>query len=376
MKVAINAICAENQSGTGRYATELLAALAEVDRTNTYVVCARRSSPLVSRLKEHPNFEVDAVAPDDLPRRHLFERLELLAWIDSHHVDLFHGPAFVVPARCRVPSVVTIHDLVFKLFPRTVPISRRYYYRTAIPRSIQAASRILADSRCTARDLAERMGAEPARISVVPLGVGLRFFAEPETQQAYWARTRLHLPDRYWITVGTLEPRKNLSRLLKAYSLLSARRSAPPLVIVGRKGWGVSGLERQVSRLGLRDRVRFVGFVSDGELPILYRLASGFVCVSLYEGFGLPVLEAMAAGVPVVASDSSSIPEVTGNVATLVNPLDPEAIAQGIEQVLNAPEEETRARIEAGRERARTFSWRSTAERTLAVYESLYSLGL
>lgn len=318
--------------------------------------------------------EVDPIVPEDLARRHLFERLELLAWIESKNADLVHGPAFVLPTRCHAPTVVTIHDLVFRLYPRTVPISRRYYYRTAIPRSIQMASRILADSESTAHGLTEHMKVDPGRISVVPLGVNERFFHAAESQQTYWTRTHYGLPERYLLTVGTLEPRKNLPRLLEAYALLTARRAhVPDLVVVGREGWGITGLRRSVARLGLRKRVHFIGFVEDEDLPVLYREAAAFVCVSLYEGFGLPVLEAMAAGAPVVASNTSSLPEVTGECAVRVDPLNPEAIARGMEEALDFSPEHTRRRVESARARARKFSWESTARQTLAVYESLAS---
>ena len=373
MRIGFNALCAENRSGTGRYASQLLPALAEFDTRNTYVALLRRDSPLRERLASMPNVELHPVSADDALRRVLFERTRLGAWIEARRIDLFHGPAFVTPARCSVPCVVTIHDLVFHLFPESVSWSRRFYYRRAISRSIHRAARILCDSANTARDLREHFAVEPERIVEAPLGVERRFFDAPSAAENRRVRDTYALPERFLLTVGTIEPRKNLPVLLRAYARLRARRSdTPGLVVVGRQGWGMRDPRRMARDLGIEPETHFPGFVADADLPALYHLADVFVCVSLYEGFGLPVLEAMAAGTPVVAADNSSFPQVAGEAAWRVDARDSDRIAQALEHVLANPED-ARHRAEDARRRAETFTWRATAEKTLDAYEAAVS---
>ena len=374
MRIGFNAICAENRSGTGRYATQLLLALAAIDSSNTYFVCVREDSPLVGLLKNQENFHVENIAPSGVVRQQWFERFRLREWILCHDLDLFHGPAFVIPARCPVPSVVTIHDLVFHLFPETVSLSRRWHYRASIPRSIREASCILADSESTARDLRKHFGVEKKKIATVPLGVDERFFQVSDEAARHRVRECYQLPERFVLTVGTLEPRKNLPTLLRAYARLRESVPATPdLVVMGRTGWKVAGIRRQLRESGLADHVHLPGFARDKDLPPLYQMADLFVCASVYEGFGLPVLEAMASGVPVVASDNSSLPEVVGETGWLTRADDAEAIARTLREVLNESDY-AQKRAALSRERARTFSWRSTAEKTLAAYASLASV--
>ena len=370
MRIGINATCAENRSGTGRYAAELAAALAEIDSENNYVVLTRRGSPLAERLAPFGHVEVDARVGAGLVARLWFERFGLARWIAEKRLDVFHGPAFVLPPRCPAASVVTIHDLVFDLYPETVPKRRRSYYRRTIPRSIAMADRVIADSESTARDVRERYGLAPERVTPVHLGVEDRFFEEASVARREEVRRRYELPDRFVLAVGTLEPRKNLPGLLEGYAALrKVESSAPPLVLAGRRGWGMRGVEDIATRLGVADAVRWPGFIDDADLPVLYGLADVFAGVSLYEGFGLPLLEAMAAATPVVAADNSSMPEVVGDAGALVDARAPGAIAEALARFVRDPEEAKR-RGQACQERARQFTWRRCAEKTLEVYRS------
>jgi len=393
MRIGINALSAENRSGTGRYTTQLLLALARVDKANTYVVCTHAASPLRSRLAPYPNFDVQATVSGGTLRRYLFERNGLPRWIAEQNLDLFHGPAFIVPEGCPVPSVVTIHDLIFHLFPKTTPLTRRGHYRKEIPRSIREASLILADSQSTARDLQEHFGVDPALIRAVHLGVEPRFFEDPGERKLREVHARYALPERFLLTIGTLEPRKNLPRLLEAYAqLLQTFPKTPCLVAAGRTGWGTRGLQGLIRAFRLAGRVHLPGFVAEDDLPALYRLADLFVSVSLYEGFGLPVLEAMACGTPVVAAGNSAIPEVVrsagfslsgvvapgnssfpevvGDTALLTNAEDPNRIAQTLREALTNPDA-ARLRAEQAQRRAQTFTWEETAEKTRAAYEDV-----
>ena len=372
MRIGFNAQCAENRSGTGRYATELLLALAAIDGENAYEICARRDSPLVRRLASYRNFRVHPLVGDGLAARLLFENSRLSSWIAEQGLDLFHGPAFVLPKTCPVPSVVTIHDLVFRLFPETIPSVKRWYYQRVIPRSIARADLVLADSASTARDLETCLGVAPSRIRTVHLGVGERFFSAPDPGSMEKVRRRYQLPRRFILSLGTLEPRKNLPLLFRAYAdLLAEIPKAPELVVFGRRGWGVTGLEREIRRLGLAARVLLRGFAAEEDLPGLYHLATLFVCASRYEGFGLPVLEAMASGAPVVAGDHSSLPEIAGTTgAALVDVREPQALGHRMAELLADPAA-AREQAERGRHRAREFAWQTTAEKTLEAYRTV-----
>lgn len=381
MRIGINALCVGNRSGTGRYTAQLLAALAELPEAaaHEFHVCLPEGSPLEATLADRPNFHLRPVRLEgplgrfvraDGPLRRLwFERLHLVSWIVERRLDLFHGPAFVLPARCPVPAVVTLHDLVFELFPETVPRTRRALYRREIPRSVRQARLVLCDSESTARDAREHLGIPAERLRTVHLGVEERFFQAPDAAVVRAVREALDLPDRFWLTVGTLEPRKNIPGLLEAYARVSAERpDVPPLVIAGRQGWGLRDLRRIIARHGLAERVRLTGFVAEAHLPALYGLSELFIHASLYEGFGLPVLEAMAAGTPVIAGDHSSIPEVVGDTARLVDTRDARAMAEALAAFAAAP---GAARELAGRARRRAawFSWSAAARRTVRVYE-------
>jgi len=370
MKVGINALCAENRSGTGRYATQLLRALARTDSEGSYVVAARVGSPLRDMLRPFANFHVEGVVDRGALRGHLYERRRLGDWIARQGLDVFHGPAFVVPPNCPVPSVVTIHDLVYHLFPGTVRWSRRRHYRRAIPRSARQAACVLVDSESVGEDLRTHLGVSPTNVIVAPLGVGQRFFASGQGTAELAVARRYRLPDRFMLTVGTLEPRKDLPTLVCAYARLASDwPEAPDLVIVGRGGWGMRGLNRLVSQLGVGDRVRRIGFVADEDLPAVYRRADLFVCTSIYEGFGLPVLEAMASGTPVVCSDTPSFAQVLGDTGMLVRPGGVEAFARAMADALTDPTSTTH-RAGRARQRARQFTWAACARRTLTAYRT------
>jgi glycosyltransferase involved in cell wall biosynthesis len=368
MRIGFNALCAENRSGTGRYAGRLVAALSKHDPENKYVVLLSDKSPLISELRDTPNVELCPTRTSGVLSRFLFEKVGLPKWIRRSRLDLYHGPAFILPTNCPVPGVVTIHDLVFHLFPETTPITRRSHYKRAIPRSIRQATMILADSRSTAHDLHKHFGVPTGKIEVAYLGVEDYFYNKLGPDRLEDIRQRLRLPRSYFLSVGTLEPRKNLPGLLRSYAMLRhSDAEIPDLVVVGRQGWGADQIGEMARELGLEGVVHFPGFVEDSDLPGLYQLARLFVCVSLYEGFGLPVLEAMASGTPVVASNNSSIPEVAGDTALLVDGKEPRLVARAMAETLADPEA-TALRVAKGIRRARNFTWKAAAEEALIGY--------
>ena len=259
-------------------------------------------------------------------------------------VDVLHCPTFRAPVRSRVPLVVTVHDLAVLRHPLTFNRWTRTYSRRLVPRVVKAARRIIAVSRFTASELVSLLEVPAAKIAVIPNGVSAPF--EPGGGAA---------KGDYVLAVATLEPRKNVGRLLEAFR--RAGLDGCELRVVGARGWGDVRVDGE--------RVRWLGRVPDEELARLYRGARCVAYVSVYEGFGLPVLEAMACGAPVVAADVPAIREVAGDAAVLVDPLDPRAIAAGLAETL----ERRDGLVAAGRERAAHFSWGRAAEETLRVYQ-------
>jgi glycosyltransferase involved in cell wall biosynthesis len=259
------------------------------------------------------------------------------------HVDVLHCPTQRAPVRSPVPMVVTFHDLAVLRHPETFNRWTREYSRRALPRVARAATRLIAVSEFTKRELLEQLDMPEDKVRVIPNAVGDPFTAEGDAAEG-----------DYVLAVSTLEPRKNLPRLVEGYE--RARLNGLPLLVAGAAGWG----DVRVGGNG----VRWLGEVGDEELARLYRGARCVAYVSLYEGFGLPVLEAMACGTPVVAARTGALEEVSGDAAVLVDPLDPDAIAAGLNEAIDRREDLR----ERGFERARAFDWRDVARETVAVY--------
>ncbi len=279
-------------------------------------------------------------------------------------VDLLHGPAFVGPVISTCPYVITVHDLSFLFYPQGFRTLNRSYLRIFTRLSARRARRVIAVSESTKRDLVQQYGLSESTVDVIHNGVDPSFQPLPVDQVAAF-RSKQGLPDRFILFVGTLEPRKNLARLVDAYARLPEKR--PPLMIIGAKGWLYDEIFAQIETMNLAGDIHFVGFVPADDLPWWYNAADLFVYPSLYEGFGLPPLEAMACGTAVVSSSASSLPEVVGTAGLLVDPTDTEALAAAVELVLRDREMRERMQV-AGLAQARQFSWEQTARRTVASY--------
>jgi glycosyltransferase involved in cell wall biosynthesis len=301
--------------------------------------------------------------------RVLWEQLGLPVQVARKHLDLVHGTLNVLPLARRVPGVVTIHDVSFLLFPdRFLPAKRRYL-ATFTRWSARGAKRVVVSSRNTGRDVVRLLGVAQERVQVVYLGVEDQLRKQPSAESLQRFREEHDLPEQFFLYVGTLEPRKNLVRLVEAYA--HARRGGVewPLILAGAKGWMYEEIFQRVQDLQLQAWVRFPGYVLHEELPLWYNAASVFVYPSLYEGFGLPVVEAMACGCPVLTARNSSLPEVAGDAAILVDGEDTMALAGGLMQL--AGDDRLRADLRArGLIQSAQYDWDNTAAQMVRVYDS------
>jgi glycosyltransferase involved in cell wall biosynthesis len=292
----------------------------------------------------------------------------------TQHIDIFHGFDHIgVPLFAKVGRyVATIHDMIPLLWPQWVTRKHRLVVTAAYYRLRHQADMVITPSEATKADIVRHLQIDPQRIAVIPWGCDERFQPGGDPEHFAAVQQRYRLPAQYLLFVGTLEPRKNLTTLLHAYAMLRAEWPGEDLklVVAGRTGWLYTDIFDTVKRLALDEEVIFTGFVDDEDLPDLYRGAQLFVFPSLYEGFGLPILEAMASGVPVITSATASMPEVAGDAAILVDPHDSEAIAEGMAQVL-AEDRLRQTMIQKGLVRARRFTWDTVAQHTLEVYAAL-----
>jgi glycosyltransferase involved in cell wall biosynthesis len=280
-------------------------------------------------------------------------------------VEVLHSLASTAPLWGRFRRVVTVHDLIYARFPEAHAGIRNKGMRVLVPGAVRRSHRVIADSQSTRNDLVELLGVGPERIDVVPLGLGTVQRESPPPERD--VRERFHLAERSVVlSLSAKRPHKNLRALIGALALLPAE-DRPVLVLPGYPTAHELELRERASALGVADDVRFPAWVSNAELEGLWSIARAFVFPSLYEGFGLPVLEAMARGVPVACSNASSLPEVAGDAALLFDPHDPAAIAAALRRLLSDPAlgETLRAR---GLERVREFTWERTARLTLASY--------
>ena len=370
MHIAIDVRTVETQhSGVGYYVTHLLEALHRLDRRNRYTyVCTRKQIEEGVMGRNAVPLLPTRFSHESHPLGDLWEHFFLPSQLRRSGVDLFHGPAFVIPFWKRgYRTVATIHDLVVFRHPETVPRRYSYYMQSVIRMAVRYADALITVSQCTARDLYEFLNVPRRKVHVIYSAASPRFRPVGE-ERIRQVRQRYGLDRPFILHVGNLEPKKNLPRLLEGF--VGVRRrfgDRYQLVVAGKRGWLEGPIFHAVHRLGLESAVRFLGYVPAEDLPALYSAAALFVFPSLYEGFGLPVLEAMGCGTPTVTSWAASLPEVAGDAAVLVDPHDAEDIGRAMVRVLESPalQEELR---EKGLQRQARFSWEETARKTLEVY--------
>lgn len=353
------------RTGVGYYTEHLLQHLArEVESTgDEIVVLSNRpidtERPLPAHVRVHDGHR--------FPVRIGWMQMRAARALDAIRPDVAHFTNGMIPIGSPVSTIVTIHDMSLRLYPRCHPVRRLLLNRPLMRVAIRQAASIVTVSDSARSDLLRLHGVPADRVSVVHEAASPSF--RPITDRAELDRVRAHyrLPARFVLYVGTIEPRKNLSRLVDAFADARARGIPHHLVCVGPYGWSSRDLAGRVERLGLSDLVHFTGYAKFEDLPALYNLADLFVFPSLYEGFGLPVVEAMASGIAVITSSTSSLGEIAGDGATTIDPTNTEALADAIVRL--ATDEELRRDLgRRGLHRSRMFSWTQTAKEMLAVY--------
>lgn len=371
-RVGLNAMALLSpRTGIGQYVYHLGREFLDGGEVEPYFFYGRhwgaglRSEPLpnITAIKAH----IRRFFPRPYVLMRFLMQMRFSAGMSRHPVDIYHEPNYLA-YRFSGPSVVTAHDASWVRHPETHPTDRLDAISRYFPRSLEAASAVLTDSEFVKRELVELFGVSPNKIFPVLLGVSPEFSPrDPMECKSFLAEHGLSF-GQYVLSVGTLEPRKNIPTLIDAYSMLPPDlQHRFPLVLVGMRGWLNSGLEARIKPLVERGVIKPLGYVPDAAMPLIYSGAAAFVFPSLYEGFGLPPLEAMACGVPVISSKTSSLPEVIGDAGILVSPLDVDVIAESLRQLLEDPVF-AHGLAQQGLRRASGFSWKRTAAETIDVY--------
>jgi len=368
MHIAIDAHSVGAQlAGNESYITNLIEALAAIDSVNQYTLYVTSPASTKRFGNRWPNFKLRTTLPHTPLVR---VPLTLAAELRRRPVDLLHVQ-FTAPPFAPCPIVVSIHDLSFEHLPETFKRRSRVQLRLTVRRTARRAARILALSEHGRNDIIATYGIDPARVSVTPLAAARHFAPVDDAIQLSRVRKNYGIRDQYIICVGSIQPRKNLPRLIGAYANLRSLRpeaKLPQLVLVGKKAWLYQETLRVAAEHGLMDDIKFTGYVPEADLPTLYSGAVCSVYPSFFEGFGLPVLEAMQCGTPVIAGNRTSIPEVVGDAGLLVDPFDQNALALALARVIDDSDLAAELRVK-GLERAKQFSWHETARLTLKAYE-------
>jgi glycosyltransferase involved in cell wall biosynthesis len=353
------------RAGIGQYTLRLTHALASLYRDDRFTLLQDRRQP--TPLLDELNVSTTGCL---VPSHHALEQVLLPWFVDQLKTEVFHSPDFIPPLRARGPSVITIHDLAFLIYPHFLTKDSARYYGQ-IDRAVRRADRIIAVSESTKGDLVSMLGTPEDRIRVIHEAADPLFQPEDRASALEQVQALFDLPGEFILFVSTIEPRKNVPGLLRAYRRLrDDYKLTPALVLVGARGWLCTEIDELVEKLGLKPHCFFLGSIGSHDLSHLYNAACCLVHPAFYEGFGLPPLEAMACGTPVVVSNVSSLPEVVGDAALLVNPENDEEITVALWRLLSSQALWTELR-EKGLRRAAAFSWERTAQQTMAVYREV-----
>lgn len=370
MRIAIDAHTVGTKlGGNESYAVNLIEALAEIDSLNHYTIYVTTDEARERFGSRWPNFKVRST----LPHTPLIRiPLTLSAELRKNPVDVLHVQ-FTAPPFCPCPVVVSIHDLSFEHLPQTFKRRSRTQLRLTVRHSARRAARILSLSEHTRRDIIETYGINPQRVTAIPLAAPDHFGPIIDNRELQRVRHNYGIDGDYILSVSSIQPRKNLARLVRAYASLRGDGSAdklPKLVLVGKRAWLYDETLRALDETNVKDAVILTGYVPESDLRALYSDALCFVYPSYFEGFGLPPLEAMKCGAPVIVGNRTSLPEVVGDAALTVDPFEVDAIAGAIRNLINDSALRRELSVK-GQARAQEFNWRDTARKTLAVYKEI-----
>jgi glycosyltransferase involved in cell wall biosynthesis len=367
----------KNRVGVGRYAHEVLLHLHKIQNSKFKIQNDKlkfkiflKEKPLTDLPKEESWWKYQIIGPKKFWTQ---LGLPLNLFISHPRPDVFFTPSHYAPRFCPAPSVISVMDLSYLHFPEMFKKSDLYQLNNWTKYSVEKAARVLTISKASRDDIIKYYRVSPGKVVVTYLGTSEVLSIKDQGLSMKNIKKKYGIEGDYLLSVGTLQPRKNYVKLIKALSVL-IRQSADPgitLVIVGKKGWLWEEILAAPKKYGIEDKVKFLDFVPDEDLAMLYKNAKCSVLVSLYEGFGIPVLEAMAFGCPVITSNVSSLPEVAGEAGILVNPEKTEEITAAIKKVLELNPAERQAMINKGYAQAKKFSWEKCARETLAVLEEV-----
>jgi glycosyltransferase involved in cell wall biosynthesis len=356
-------------AGNESYATNLIEALARIDTVNRYTLYVTKREAVERFSNRWPNFSTRMT----LPHTPLVRiPLTLSAELRRNPVDVLHVQ-FSAPPFAPCPVVVSIHDLSFEHLGPTFKRRSRMQLRLTVRQSARKAAQVLALSQHARQDIIDTYGIAPTRVTTIPLAAPAHF--RPVTDDAELQRVRqtYGIEGAYILSLGSIQPRKNLVRLVSAYAHLQRERAAsdlPKLVLAGKRGWLFDDTLRAIEESGVAKSILLTGYVADADLPALYSGAVCFVYPSYFEGFGLPPLEAMKCGAPVIAGNRTSLPEVVGDAGLLVDPFDEAAIAEAMARLIDNSDLRAELRLK-GLQRAELFDWHQTARQTLAIYQQV-----
>ncbi len=371
MKIGIDATALPPQPvGAGNYIIQLIRSLAEVDTTDEILVFVQESRQPLFNLTSMSNIKWEIVSDKNPSSRLVWEQVSLPRLIQLAGVDLLHSLHYTRPVNLPCASVVTIHDMTFFLYPQLHTPVKRLFFPRAIRSSVRRADALIAISESTRQDSIRILGIPPEKIHTVLLGVTEEFRIITDHHLLTEIRKRHNLPELFILYVGLVEPRKNLPMLIDAFKKLVDMGYQYDLVIVGRFGWMYERVLSRIEELGLRNQVHFTGYIPQQDLPMVYNLARVSVYPTHYEGFGLPALESMACGTPVITTAISSLPEIVGDAGILVPSGDESALLHAMVEVLNNATLHQQLSIE-GLKRSKQFTWQRTARETMKEYQTV-----
>ena len=369
MRIGIDARSLSIGGGVRYYILNLITNLTLIDRQNQYFIYYDNEK-FLGTFKKYPNINERVIKLKSrliIPYR---DQILLKRAIKKDNIDIIHGTKSVAPFFSKAKSVITFLDLTPILYPNEFKFFDRIYWNFILPYAVKYVDHIISISENTKKDLVENFKVESDKISVVLLGVSKKYHPIKNTEVLQKTKQNYNLPPNFILYVGTYRPRKNIESIIKAFYKFKRNDNNYKLVLCGKKLYKENIIIQLVKELKLTNDVFHLGYIKDDDLPVLYNLADLFVYPSFYEGFGLPVIEAMACGTPVIASNTASLPEVVGAAGIIINPRDIDSLTNAIYKVLHSKSIQDKMIIN-GITQAKKFSWKKCARETLEVYKSL-----